>query len=312
MSEEEAEDAFVQLRYVETGGEPFCHRCGCLVVYRITRKVVSRVTGKTRQRRLFKCANCLGQFSATSGTIFASRKLEHRDILFAIALYTNAAKGHAALHLGRDLNVQAKTAFVLEHKIREALGALQHAEGLNGAVEIDAAYYGGYVKPSTRAEHRRDRRKLSNQSGKRQAVTVMRERNGRARAFVMTEKEATAIAPDVIAPGSVLYADEAKAHDALHALFEVHRIDHSKSYAEGEVSTNWAESFHARMRRSEKGIHHHFAGPYLNGYADEMTWREEMRRRSNGEQFLTIAAAALHHPTSRKWKGYWQRRRAAA
>lgn len=310
MSEEEAEDAFVAVRYAATDGEPFCHHCQCAVTYRITRTVKNRKTGAERKRRLFKCANCLKQFSATSGTIFASRKLEHRDILFAIALFTNGAKGMSALQLGRDLHVTCKTAFVLLHKLREALGTLQHSRVLEGEVEIDAAYYGGYVKPATRKENRRDLRKLQNQSGKRKAVTIMRERNGRSRAFVMSELDATKIVPSVVAAGTILYADEAKAYDSLHALFDLRRIDHSKSYAEGDRSTNWAENGHTRLRRSHKGVHHQMP-VHLQGYVDEMTWRDDHRRMSNGEQFLTIAAAGLHHPVSRAWKGYWQRRKAA-
>jgi hypothetical protein len=38
-----------------------------------------------------------------------------------------------------------------------------------------------------------------------------------------------------------------------------------------------------------------------------MAWREDHRRVSNGEQYLMIASAALTHPVSRQWKGYWQR-----
>jgi hypothetical protein len=37
------------------------------------------------------------------------------------------------------------------------------------------------------------------------------------------------------------------------------------------------------------------------------TWREDRRRKSNGEQYLMIASAALAHPVSRQWKGYWQK-----
>jgi len=40
-----------------------------------------------------------------------------------------------------------------------------------------------------------------------------------------------------------------------------------------------------------------------------MDWREDHRRESNGEQYLKIAHAAAHHPISRQWKGYWQKRR---
>lgn len=41
-----------------------------------------------------------------------------RDILLAIAIFVNAAKGISALQLGRDLDGQYKTAFVLAHQLR--------------------------------------------------------------------------------------------------------------------------------------------------------------------------------------------------
>ena len=68
-----------------------------------------------------------------------------------------------------------------------------------------------------------------------------------------------------------------------------------------------AESFFSRIRRAEVGIFHHIAGTYLSAYANEMAWRENNRRVSNGEQYLDVAALALAHPVSRQWKGYWQR-----
>jgi transposase-like protein len=91
-----------------------------------------------KTRKIFKCTACSGQFSLTSGTIFASRKLAIRDILAAIAIFMNGAKGHSALQLSRDMNVQYKTAFVLLHKLREAMTSQIPAE-LAGEVEIDGA-----------------------------------------------------------------------------------------------------------------------------------------------------------------------------
>ena len=38
-----------------------------------------------------------------------------------------------------------------------------------------------------------------------------------------------------------------------------------------------------------------------------MPWREDNRGVSNGEQYLMAVNAALAHPVSRQWKGYWQR-----
>lgn len=81
-----------------------------------------------------------------------------RDILLAIAIFVNAAKGISALQLGRDLDVQYKTAFVMAHKLREAMALEHHDATLAGEVEVDGAYFGGYVRPENRKEDRNDRR----------------------------------------------------------------------------------------------------------------------------------------------------------
>jgi hypothetical protein len=72
---------FCALRWPETDGRPVCPACGCLDVHDL----------RTRQR--FKCAACHRQFSVTSGTTFASRKLSFVDLLAAICLVVNASKG---------------------------------------------------------------------------------------------------------------------------------------------------------------------------------------------------------------------------
>ncbi len=144
MSDEEAWNAFRAIRWSETKGEPVCPRCGCLDFY----------TYKTR--KVFRCRGCSHQYTVTSGTIFASRKLAIRDILLAIAIFSNGAKGHSALQLSRDLDVQYKTAFVLAHKLREAMTAEDRGATASGSVEIDGAYFGGYVKPANHKENRRD------------------------------------------------------------------------------------------------------------------------------------------------------------
>ena len=295
MSDDEAFGAFKAIRWADNAGEPFCPKCGCVAVYTF------------RARRLFKCQGCNSQFTVTSGSIFASRKMAIRDILAAIAIFVNGAKGHSALQLSRDLDCQYKTAFVLAHKIREAIGA-RGDENLSGSVEIDGAHFGGYLKPHNVKSERPDRRLRLNQTGKRQVVIAMRERGGRSATFVA--KSEAAAAPTImqrVALGSTVYADEASAWDILHGRYLTKRINHSVAYSTPEACTNQVESFFSRLRRAEIGIHHHIAGPYLNAYAAEMSWREDHRRVSNGEQFLMATNAALTHPVSRQWKGYWQR-----
>jgi hypothetical protein len=261
-----------------------------------------------KSRPLWKCKACGHQFTATSGTIFASRKLPVRDYLLAIAIFCNGAKGYSALQLSRDLHVQYKTAFVLAHKLREALAAESNGRKLSGSVEVDGGYFGGYVKPANYRENRRDRRLWFNRSGKRQVVVIMRERNGVSLPYVTKSEEAGVAAIEAnVVRGSTIYADDAAAWNALHARYLTKRINHQHAYSDADACTNQAESFFSRMRRAEIGQHHHVAGPYLSAYAAEMAWREDNRRTSNGELYLMAALAALKHPVSRQWKGYWQR-----
>jgi hypothetical protein len=85
------------------------------------------------------------------------------------------------------------------------------------------------------------------------------------------------------------------------------RVNHSECHSDGVACSNWAESFFSRIRSVEVGTHHHIAGQYLQAYANEIGWREDNRRVSNGEQYLAAAGAALDHPVNGQWKGYWQR-----
>ena len=299
LSDEEAYDAFKAIRFSENGGEAFCPKCGAMDLYALPRRKMWRCKAK----------ECGCQFSITSGTIFGSRKLSIRDILAAIAIFTNGAKGHSALQLSRDLDCQYKTAYVLSHKIREAIASIDKGATVKGEVEVDGMYAGGYVKPANMKEHRRDRRLLKNHSGKRQVVIAARERNGKTITFV--RKTEAAGVPELhnrIEAGSTVYADEASHWDEMHAAYETKRINHSLAYSTSEACTNGVESFFSRLRRAEIGTHHHVAGPYLAAYAAEMDWREDNRRLSNGEQYQAIVTAAAHHPVSRQWKGYWQRR----
>ena len=164
------------------------------------------------------------------------------------------------------------------------------------------------MKPSNYKENRRDRRLAINQTGKRRVVVIAREKNGKTLPFVFKSEAASVeTLANVIKPGSVVHADEATHWDALHDRFLTKRINHEWAYSDEGACTNAAESFFSRIRRAEIGIHHHFSGRYLGAYAAEMAWREDNRRVSNGEQYLMAANAALAHPVSRQWKGYWQR-----
>lgn len=302
LSDEEAFAEYVALRFVHNDGKPMCDRCGAQDPYFIS------------TRRKWKCSRkvCQRQFSPTTDTPFASRKMSYGDIMIAMALFCKSPKGMSAIRLAHELEVCYKTAFVLLHKLREAVGIEQHRHTLSGEVEIDGGYNGGHVRPHNNKPLRKDRRQLPHQSGKRLCASVMRERWGRTRAFVCSEAEAARLAPDIIAKASSVYADEKSVYHRLHGHFTaVHRVNHEKQYADGPVSINWAESFFSRVDRAEMGIYHHIAGPYFGAYLDEMSWREDNRRRPDGEKFEALAYMMTRGGVSRRMKGYWQRRKVA-
>lgn len=137
----------------------------------------------------------------------------------------------------------------------------------------------------------------------------MRERKGRTLAYVAPNEAAgVPVIREIVKPGATIHADEASHWDKLGARFPIKRINHTVAYSLDGACTNQAESFFSRLRRSEQGIHHHIAGPYLQAYAQEIAWREDMRRRSNGNQVTMITTAAMAAPKSAQWCGYRQRR----
>ena len=297
MGEAKAYETFKRLRWSETDGDAVCPACGCLDSYEI------------KSRRQFECSACKRHYSVTSCTIFSNRKMSFTDLLAAIVIFVNGAKGVAALQLSRDLDCQYKTAFVLTHKLREAMAFEQAGQPkLEGVVEIDGAYFGGYMKPANRKSNRRDRRFLVNQNGLRQVVVVARERDGQTMTFIRkSEAQGVADVRANVSPSAIIHADEAPHWDNLHGAYDARRINHSECYSDGDACTNQAESFFSRMRRAEIGTHHSLAGPYLNQYAGEMSWREDRRRMDNGRQAGLIGRAAMASQVSRKWAGYWQR-----
>jgi transposase-like protein len=306
MTDEAAEQAFKSVRWADTNGAPVCPYCGGVDAYDCRRP-----NGAPR----FRCRACVKDFSITSGTLFASHKLPLRMYLAAIAVFMNEVKGKSMLALSRDLGVDYKTAFVLAHKLREAMAAEMRGRQLGGEgteASIDGAYFGGYVKPANKRENRRDRRLAETQTGKRRVVVIIRQHGGDSLpAVFQSEAAATGFIRAHVKPGTVVNADEASSWDSLHAKFEMKRINHQEAYSLDGACTNWAEEYFSRLRRGEIGHHHHISGPYLIRYAQEAAFREDARRVANGEQVTRVAELAMTNKPSVDFCGYWQRHKAA-
>lgn len=221
MSDADAEATFRKVRWPDTDGAAVCPECGGLDPYEFRR---------TKGALRFECKACRKEFSITSGTLFAGHKLPLRTYLAAIAVFCNEVKGKSALAISRDLGVSYKACFVLLHKLREAMSEELKGRTVGGEgkiAEIDGGYFGGYVKPANYREHRRDRRLWRNQSGKRECVVIVRERNGNSvPAVFRAEGQALSWIRRRIEPGTIVNADEGAAWDELNKRYEMKRINH--------------------------------------------------------------------------------------
>ena len=295
--EDAAYETFCRLRWPETDGEAVCPDCGCCESYKIT------------TRRKFKCKACHRQYSVTSGPISASRKLAFMDVLAAIFLFVNGAKGKSAVQMSRELDVQYKTAWVLCHKLREAMQDEYEGQKVSGEVEIDGAYFGGHIRPKNLRQDRVDRRRKRFQTGTRRVVVAVRARKGRTLTFVTrNEAEGVDIVARTVMPGSVIFADEASHWDHLSRGYAMGRINHEEAYSNlMGTHTNNAESFFSRLRRMVRGQHHFVSPKYLHQYANHCAWLEDHRRMDNGSMVRRVVSNAMAAPVSREFAGYWQR-----
>lgn len=306
LSDEEAWHEVVKLRWGDNGTQR-CPRCD---------KERKHFFLKTRQQ--WRCAekDCGHTFSVTSGTIFSSHKLPLKDILYAVALFVHSVKGMSALQLSRHLDIEHKTAYILFHKLRNAIYVSRDTTPLKGEVEIDGGYFNFHVRPKNHHKHRVDRRSRFNMNPMKRAILVMRERGapgqGAARTIVEVikkenERDVMALSKMYIQLGTTIYTDEHSCYSALATRYLVKQVNHQESYSGPDgVNENQAESFFSRMRRLIIGQIHKCEGKYLTFYAHEVAWRENMRRTSSFDQFNDLMDKCLRAGQSKYWSKYWQ------
>src|SRR2546423_812783 len=170
MTDAEAETAFKMIRWADPNGAPVGPSGGS-----VEASEARRPNGALR----FRCKGCKKDFSITNGTLFASHKLPLRGYLAAIAVFCNEVKGKSALALSRDLSLSYKSAFVLLHKLREAMAEEMRGRVVGGegkVAEVDGGYFGGDGRPPNMKADRPDRRYTPNQNGKGKGVVFAPER----------------------------------------------------------------------------------------------------------------------------------------
>lgn len=266
------------LAYIEKmrwpNGEIGCVHCG--EIGRIS-KITRKATGKNKRSTIYQCLACGKQFSATSGTIFNDTHLPLTKWFMAIALICEAKKGISAKQLERHLGVNYRTAWHLAHRIREAM---QEGGLLTGVVEADETYL-------TPKKPRKGKPYVKKE--KRDVVLGMVERGGKLRLVPIADSKMEIIEPILekhISPDAVLHTD---GHPSYYIIgkrkFAAHRaIDHTKTYAIGDLHTNTIENAFSLLKRGIYGSYHKVSIKHLGRYCNEFSYRFNRR----GEQAATF------------------------
>ncbi len=129
-TEAQCEQALEAARWPEGFGCPRCNG----TAYSVVRDGI---------RKVFQCNACRHQASLIAGTVFQGTKLPLRTWFLAIYLISQAKTGLSSLALKRQLGVSYPTAWLMHHKLMQAMAAREERYVLEGKVQVDDAYLGG-------------------------------------------------------------------------------------------------------------------------------------------------------------------------
>lgn len=275
--DEEAARAHFETQRCPNG--PYCPHCGSVSV--------TRMQGKKHRPGAFNCRDCRKPFSATVGTVFEASKVPLHKWMLANHLMNASKKGVSAHQLHRMIHVTYKTAWFMEHRLREAMTDPKPTPlgGEGKVVEVDEAYHGKKETP-TPSPNRRGRPYIKKgKAAEKRAIVALVERGGEARAFHMTGRvTAKNIREKVVAHAdrkSRLHTDESPLYPGMGAEFAKHEtVNHgAKEYARGDVTTNTVEGFFGIFKRGMVGVYQHCGEQHLQRYLNEFSFRYSNRSK---------------------------------
>ena len=258
-------------------GTPCCPFCYSINVARFT-----------TDNRIFKCREkeCRAKFSVTVGTIYENTKLPLTKWFLATYILSVHSKGISSLQLANFIGVTQKTAWHLNHRIREMLKE-NAPELLEGIVEVDETYVGGSLKNM----HTIKKAKLKNKDNKTMVFGAV-QRNGKVRTTVIPQaslENITEAVESFIKPNSTMVSDEHHAYTKVGKKYQHRKVNHrSKEYVKQEdilVHTNTIEGYWSILKRQIDGIHHSVSPKHLQRYCNEASFRYNNKALFQDERF---------------------------
>lgn len=266
-TEQQCEQALVAQRWPQ-GFK--CAHCGCKRSF---------TTHNRQGRQLWECFVCGYQSSSIVGTVMENTKLPLRVWFLAMYLMTQHKCGISALALKRHLGVSYKSAWLIKHKLMQAMALHDASFRLQGRVEIDDAYLGG-----ERAGHINGGRKAANKTAFVAAVQTTAE--GRP-VYVhltpvadFTNEDMRQWALKHLEPGSHVVSDGTRAFAQVAQAQATHERYVTGGGRQGAQtpSLRWVNTVLGNLKTSLMGTYHSFDhAKYAARYLAEFAYRFNRR-----------------------------------
>ena len=260
----------------------YCPHCGS---FDVARKVENDRIGR------WNCHDCKSSFNVLAKTIFAKTKIPLQKWFLAIGIIVNAKKSVSSYQLSRDLDLNQRSAWYLQVRIRAEMTNKQGDILLRGIVEADETYVGGRPrKPNRREDDKGPKGRGPGGSTKTPIIGAV-ERGGEVVAQVAGDLTGRGVLEflrwTIDVTDSTLITDEYGAYRAVRSVMPHETIPHSERFVDGDLHTNTIEGFWSLLKRAWYGTHHHYKEHYTPLYVGEACWKYNNRKRSDGfDQFL--------------------------
>jgi len=279
----DADKAREHLEALHWPNGPVCPHCGSV-------ENITKLRGKSTRNGVYKCNACTKPFTVTVGTVMEDSKIPLNKWVLAFALVNGSKKGISAHQLHRQLGITYKSAWFMEHRIREAMKQDHEPIGGEGCtVEVDETFIGkDKSAPPSRTPYR----------NMNKVVSLVDRATGRSVSFHVTDNlDATTISSILfthVRRDSRLITDEAKFYIRPGREFAAHEsVNHyAKEYVRGDITTNTIEGFFGIFKRGMKGIYQHCSSKHLQRYLHEFDFRYTFRA-ANGYDDDARTAEAL-------------------
>ena len=247
-----------------------CSRCGCSRYF---------LTRNGAGRQLWECFVCGYQSSSIAGTVMEHTKLPLTRWFLAMYLMTQHKNAISALSLKRQLGICYRSAWLLKHKLMQAMDQRDARYSLQGRVEIDDAYLGG-----ERAGHNNGGRKAANKTAFVAAVQTTDE--GRPLYMRLTpiedftKKAMQQWAKRYLAPGCHVVSDGTHAFRQVKAAQATHEryVTGGGRKAAQTEPLHWVNTLLGNLKTSMAGTYHAFKHrKYAQRYLAEFCYRFNRR-----------------------------------